>query len=253
MNPNLMQEISELRKIYNNSRNIYPSRGYSYKTRVRQCTFTNNLLKHPVVMCKRGFLFNRPSLLRALTKKNLPKRLKYIQSEEDLCEVNLNPNKKNRFPFCCPLTAKVLNGLNPFVLVWSCGCLMYEKLLFPLAGIKTKLERIIQFKESGDEKDPVFTEKKYKCPNCRTCFALENLFCLNLSSRKNVNSVSNKKDKSKGNSQNLGKRAEMEGGGQGSVERNNIGVKRVKRNENLGQNKDITSQKSKKAAENKKK
>jgi len=130
---------------------------------------------------------------------------------------------------------------------------MYEKLLFPLAGIKTKLERIIQFKENGDKKDPVFTEKKYKCPNCRTCFALENLFCLNLSSRKNVNSVSVKKEKSKGNNSNLGKRAEMEVGGQVSIERNNIGVKRVKRNENLEQNKGITSQKSKKAAENKKK
>ena len=124
MNPNLPLEISQMNKMKPNFRNIYPNRGYSYKRRVRQCTFTNNLLKHPVVMCKRGFLFNKGSLVSALEINNLPSRLKYIKNKDDLCDVNLNTNKKNRFPFCCPLTAKVLNGTNPFVLIWSCGCLM---------------------------------------------------------------------------------------------------------------------------------
>jgi hypothetical protein len=204
-------------------------------------------------MCKKGFLFNRPSLLRALAKNNLPKRLNYITTPEDLCEVNLNPNKKNRFPFCCPLTAKVLNGLNPFVLIWSCGCLMYEKLLFPLAGIKVKLETILQHKETG-EGGKQFVEKRYKCPNCRTGFALENLFCLNLSTKKSSNSLSSKKEKVNVQNNVLGKREEMEPSFKSPVNiKINISTKRIKRNENNDQNKVTKSQKSKKASENKKK
>lgn len=186
MNPNLILEISELRRIYKQTKSIYKNKGYSYKNRVRQCTFTNNLLKEPVLMCRRGFLFNSEALLKALAKRNLPQRLSYIRSEADVRRVTLTQNKtkKHRFPFCCPLTAKVLNGANPFVLLWSCGCLMYEKLLFPLAGIKTPLETILQRREDGDS-SPAFTRKRLKCPNCRAAFALNSLFSLNLSSKKN--------------------------------------------------------------------
>lgn len=209
MNPNLIMEISELRRIYKQTKSIYQNQGYSYKNRVRQCTFTNNMLKNPVLMCKRGFLFNSEALLKALEKKNLPQRLNYIKNTADVRRVHLNPNKtkKNRFPFCCPLTAKVLNGLNPFVLVWDCGCLMYEKLLFPLASIKMSLEQIIQ-KRENDEFDEDFTNKKLKCPNCRKLFGLSSLFSLNLTSKRfsrHVSIVRPKSTKKKEVHEELGK------------------------------------------------
>lgn len=226
MNTNLMLEISELQKIYKQTKSIYKSQVYSYKNRVRQCTFTNNMLKHPVLMCKRGFLFNSEALLKALEKKNLPQRLSYIKSEADVCKVNLNPNKtkKNRFPFCCPLTAKVLNGLNPFVLIWSCGCLMYEKLLFPLASIKMPLDQIVQ-KRENDEDDEGFREEKLKCPNCQCWFALSSLYSLNLSSRRLNRAKQVKKAEEQGDHTKdlLGKRA-----GAGSDNAAPNGTKRVK-------------------------
>jgi len=208
-------------------------------------------------MCKRGFLFNKGSLVSALEINNLPSRLKYIKSKDDLCDVNLNTNKKNRFPFCCPLTAKVLNGTNPFVLIWSCGCLMYEKLLFPLAGIKIKLETILQNRESTGDGAKEFTEKKYKCPNCRVGFALNSLFCLNLSTKKNNVKIITKKE-SKDNHQKddikLGKRNLMELVKITPVfKRIKFQTKRIKAGEQQGQSSVVKSQKSKKASENKKK
>ena len=196
MNPNFASDMAELRKKYTSSKSIYLQRSYSYKSRVRQCTFTNSLLTKPVVMCRKGFLFNRDSLLKALFKKNLPSRLNYISTVSDVCDVelNLNKNKKNKFPFCCPLTAKVLNGANPFVLIWSCGCLMYEKLLFPLAGIKVSLDEIEKYQVNRTKVQKEYERLDYKCPNCRKSFALKDIFSLNLSSKKK-NSGNNLKKK----------------------------------------------------------
>lgn len=195
MNPNFASNVTDLQKIYKQSKSVYLQKGYSYKSRVRQCTFTNSLLKKPVVMCRKGFLFNRDSLLKALSKKNLPQRLNYITSITDICRVELNPNKnkKNRFPFCCPLTAKVLNGSNPFVLVWSCGCLMYEKLLFPLASIKISLDQIEKYRDSRIKVKKEFERLDYKCPNCRMEFALKDIHSLNLSTKKKIQKISKNK------------------------------------------------------------
>ena len=191
-----MKEISDLRKIYKESSGTYLNRRYSYKNRVRQCNFTSNSLKMPVSMCKKGFLFNHDSLSRALVRKNLPQRLNYIKSDEDIRQVSLSTNKtkKHRFPFCCPLTAKVLNGSNPFVLVWTCGCLMYEKLLFPLAAIRVSMETIEDLRADPESGSESLRNSRYRCPNCRKEFGLCDLYSLNLSTKKKSSEKAKKKE-----------------------------------------------------------
>lgn len=80
--------------------------------------------------CRLGYLYCKEPLLKALIDKSLSKKFKYINSIKDVADVNLAENTKadSSFPFVCPLSQIEFNGLNRFVLIWSCGCAYSEKL-----------------------------------------------------------------------------------------------------------------------------
>jgi len=136
-------------------------------------------------MCKEGYLFNKDIIMGVLDTGLLPSKFRHIKSEEDIREINIliNPLRNSEFPLLCPLTNKVLNGSNSFVLNWNCGCLLYEKLMFPLASIKMPMY-IIEQKRMKYGGNVNISKKKYKCPNCSQKFILNNLFQLNLQKNK---------------------------------------------------------------------
>lgn len=80
--------------------------------------------------CRLGYFYCKEAILKALIDKSLPKKFKYITSIKDVSDVNLAVNTKSNaaFPFVCPLSQIEFNGMNRFVLIWSCGCAYSEKL-----------------------------------------------------------------------------------------------------------------------------
>ena len=97
--------------------------------RATLCSLTKQPLKKPVVADRLGYFFNKEVLLRHLIDKDLPKHFEHISNMKDVVDVNVesNPKPKAEFPFVCPVSSNEYNGLNKFVLVWGCGCMVSEK------------------------------------------------------------------------------------------------------------------------------
>ena len=147
--------------------------------RLKYCSISNEPLYKPIMMCRKGFFFNRNIVLEVIKLKILPSKFEHIKSENDLREIQIifNSMRNSDFPLLCPLTNKVLNGSNLFVLNWECGCLLYEKLMFPLAGIKISMMTIDKIKKNDIKHQ---FNKQFNCPNCTHKFTLEKLFQLNI-------------------------------------------------------------------------
>ena len=163
--------------------------------RLKYCSFSKEPLRKPIVMCKKGYLFNREIILGIIEQGLQPLYLRHLQSKDDLKEICIifNSMRNSEFPLLCPLTNKVLNGSNPFVLNWACGCLLYEKLMFPLASIKMSMNSVEQMKRKGSFPGT----NEYKCPNCAEKFGLGELYQLSFQKKKeqknNKKNITNKK------------------------------------------------------------
>lgn len=151
------------------------------KERFKSCAFTNQRLKPPVVVCRRGFIFNKESLLKSIIKKDLPEELKYIRKLKDIRDVKIsaNLNKNSNYPLICPLTGKELNGINNFICNWNCGCLLFEKMMFALANINFGIDEIAR-ERAKKSKNKQFVDKLFKCPNCSKEFSLMKLLKINM-------------------------------------------------------------------------
>jgi len=101
------------------------------KARANYCTLTKQRLKKPIAACRLGFLYNKEPLLKALIEKTLPKQFDHITSTKDFVTINIMEIgiKNADIPFICPVTRIEYNGLNKFVLIWSCGCVFGGKAL----------------------------------------------------------------------------------------------------------------------------
>ena len=152
------------------------------KERVRSCALSNTPLRRPIVICRRGFLFNKVNLLESLMKHSLPTEFGHIRKLSDVRQITVDtshsPNAE--FPLSCPLTSKPVNGSNSFVLLWECGCLLYEKMTFSLSGVSVSMDRIKEIRRKEGVRAQIL-KKKYRCPNCGHSFRLKKLVGLNLS------------------------------------------------------------------------
>ena len=128
-------------------------------SRATLCTLTKQRLQKPIVACRLGFFYNKENLLKCLIEKTLPKEFNHISSLKDVVTVTVGENKKDdaTFPFICPISQTEFNGLNKFILLWSCGCVVSEK-----AFLETR--------------DP----KKNKCQNCGAGYTKEDIISLNM-------------------------------------------------------------------------
>lgn len=146
------------------------------QNRSKYCAISNDKLQKPLVGCKLGYLYNKEAVLACLAKKNMPAAFAYITRLKDLKEISvtLNSDKNSPYPLICGLSGLEFNGLNKFVFLWSCGCMMSEKVLLtsktnlqicPVCGKEYKSKDVIQLNASPDEielKKQLLLESKEK-------------------------------------------------------------------------------------------
>lgn len=93
--------------------------------KARLCALTQETLTPPIVACKLGFLFNKSSLIIALSQKSIPNSLRHISKLKDIKEakVAMAPDSDR---IICPISGIEMNGSNKFVINWNCGCVFSE-------------------------------------------------------------------------------------------------------------------------------
>ena len=131
------------------------------KSRSKHCALSNQRLKKPIVGCKLGYLYNKEYLIERLIKKDMPRAFRHIKKYKHVVDINVdeNPDKDAEYPLICPLSKLEHNGINKFIFLWKCGCMMSQKIFerssqdktCPNCSKKFKIRDIIKLWESPEE------------------------------------------------------------------------------------------------------
>jgi hypothetical protein len=99
------------------------------KARSSFCAISNERLRVPVVGCRMGYLYLKEKVYEAILKKTIPRAFRHIKKLRDIKEINVLENKdaEHENPLICPLSRELHNGINKFLFLWSCGCMMSEE------------------------------------------------------------------------------------------------------------------------------
>ncbi|KAJ3552661.1 hypothetical protein NP233_g12828 [Leucocoprinus birnbaumii] len=135
------------------------------------CALSKRKLQEPIVSCALGKLYNKDSILEYLLDKSAygdgETICGHIRSLKDVKQLTLSPNSSpksesrangdssERSQFVCPFTMKEMNGAQPFVYIWTCGC------AFSLAGYKTMADSPSGSPKGADD------EVLDLCPQCQ--------------------------------------------------------------------------------------
>ncbi|KAK7040355.1 Replication termination factor 2 [Paramarasmius palmivorus] len=107
------------------------------------CALSKKPLQEPIVSCALGKLYNKDAILEYLLDKSVygdgERICGHIRSLKDVKTLILTPNSTpsnnndstEKARFICPFSMKEMNGAQPFVFIWTCGC------VFSQAGLKT--------------------------------------------------------------------------------------------------------------------
>ena len=108
--------------------------------RSKLCAQCNMDLCEPIVTCEMGNLYNKEAILTALLNKTLNPTHAHIRGLKDVKTLRLTPNNatvvsaggdgvdSDSAPkYMCPITGLLLNGVHPFVVVWTTGWVLAEK------------------------------------------------------------------------------------------------------------------------------
>ncbi|KAK7688039.1 hypothetical protein QCA50_008409 [Cerrena zonata] len=108
------------------------------------CALSKAKLQEPVVACALGRLYNKDAMIEFLLDRTAfgdgEIICGHIRSLKDVKTLKLTTNSIKApsssdsnvevAPFVCPLNFKEMNGVQPFVFIWTCGC------VFSQAGLK---------------------------------------------------------------------------------------------------------------------
>jgi hypothetical protein len=151
------------------------------KNIARYCSLSKEPLQRPVVLDKKGNIFNKEAILKAIIEKKIPFQFEHIKKLKDLKEVKeVCFSKDSEFKIQCCLTKKSFTGISPFLMIWKCGC-VYSLDTF----------RKLNFK---------FDQKYNSCSNCNEKFKQKHLVFFKVLKNKEKYD-DNGKDKIPGNSQ----------------------------------------------------
>ncbi|KAI0078545.1 DUF602-domain-containing protein [Panus rudis PR-1116 ss-1] len=151
------------------------------------CALSKKELREPIVSCALGKLYNKDALLEYLLDRSAygdgDQICGHIRSLKDVKTLKLTPNSSKPdpaagiAPFVCPLNFKEMNGSQPFVYLWTCGC------VFSQAGFKAvskspppredvpKLDEGGKGKKEGEGSNDEGSGKNFDlCPQCGTKF-----------------------------------------------------------------------------------
>jgi len=106
-------------------------------TRAQICAHSGSKLRHPIVVCEMGNLYNKEAIITALLNKTLNPSFSHIRGLKDIKELifsrntdyeeSKETNGEFQSKFMCPITLMEFNGLTPFVVIWTTGYVISEK------------------------------------------------------------------------------------------------------------------------------
>lgn len=111
------------------------------KARAKYCSLSKDHLKVPIVICRLGNIYNKSAIVTALVEKKIPKCFSHIRSLKDVKDANVCLRSSvtgEPIEIVCPITQLEYNGIQRFVFVWSCGCVISEKALNELKNPLSK-------------------------------------------------------------------------------------------------------------------
>lgn len=148
------------------------------------CALSKRPLQEPVVSCLLGKLYNKDAVIEYLLDNNAygdgEEICGHIRSLKDVKTLKLTPNASKGSPngeataecaqFVCALTLKEMNGSQPFVYLWPCGCVFSQAGLRAVAGSPPPREDLGKLEkrdspESNGEAEPK-TDALDLCPQC---------------------------------------------------------------------------------------
>ncbi|KAJ2915321.1 hypothetical protein MD484_g5107, partial [Candolleomyces efflorescens] len=152
------------------------------KARWFYCALSKKRLQEPVVSCLLGKLYNKDAIIEYLLDKSAygdgEEICGHIRSLKDVKPLKLTPNgapsngnneDENRASFVCSLTQKEMNGVQPFVYIYTCGCVFSQAGLRTVAGSPKEKEK--QSESGGDSPTPPAEESLDLCPQCGTKYS----------------------------------------------------------------------------------
>ena len=96
--------------------------------KARTCALSSQPLQEPIVACRLGNLMNKQTVLEHLLAKSMPQHLAHVSSLQDVVTCRVKDDKDAR-GWCCPVTLVEFTGKQPFVVLWTCGCVLSERAL----------------------------------------------------------------------------------------------------------------------------
>lgn len=127
------------------------------QNRSMHCAISNERFTPPIMVCRLGYLYNKEVLLKCLYEKTVPKLFGHIRKLKDLKQVRVETSQDpaSPYPLICPLSKLEFNGIEKFVVIWSCGCMISEKTLeckvCPLCSQKYDEADLIRLNASPEE------------------------------------------------------------------------------------------------------
>lgn len=151
------------------------------------CALSKRPLQEPVVSCALGKLYNKDSIIEYLLDRSAygdgEDICGHIRSLKDVKTLKLTPNASktspnseaapDRAPFVCPLTLKEMNGSQPFVYLWTCGCVFSQSGLRAVTGTPPPREDLGKL-EKKDTKDAESDTQLDMCPQCGAKYSKTN-------------------------------------------------------------------------------
>ena len=97
------------------------------------CAMSKEPLRKPIVVCKRGLLYNKEHLIKRILEKNMPKEFRHIiKLSRDTCQVSESSimtettESDSRLHLQCAISQQTLNGIVKFVIGFKCGCVLSQ-------------------------------------------------------------------------------------------------------------------------------
>ena len=100
------------------------------------CSISKEPLRKPIVVCRRGLLYNKELLIKRLLEKNMPNEFRHITklsrdtcSVADACistETSSAADTTGKVYLQCAISQQSMNGIAKFYIAWGCGCVLSE-------------------------------------------------------------------------------------------------------------------------------
>ncbi|KAI0344015.1 DUF602-domain-containing protein [Trametopsis cervina] len=148
------------------------------------CALSKRPLQEPIVSCALGKLYNKDAIIEYLLDKSAygdgEEICGHIRSLKDVKTLKFTRNLKGAAPkaddsadraqFICPLNLKEMNGVQPFVYLWTCGCVFSQAGLRAVSGAPppredTRKSENVQEEGAGDAQSSTQLDI---CPQCAT-------------------------------------------------------------------------------------